>query len=290
MPVIKLIDPANGLRQPDVWVIQAHMRHPGNPRHRDEYIATKVAEHITGTVENASGPHSTEEIDPRVGVMSLNPSGEPMPDWALTLYNQHVIARDLNCECALGLPPRMLEALMRAPGTEEVQRRADEADERGGAIAGDILLDVLRQAEDDPKTASIGKAKHRLVKDLKRLKYNERNQRVVASNRAIDDRWAEFKSVAHFWAAVRLWQALNKPSDFSPQTFESMPLFLGMAEHMRARAEKLLPHGQVKPILDPFQTWRLPPELAVEIVEELPLRQIFEFAPDSLADYKARRR
>jgi hypothetical protein len=117
-----------------------------------------------------------------------------------------------------------------------------------GGLAAEILLIVLGDAEKNPKSASLRRARERVERRLveERLRGGKRTNMI--------ELWNAYSPVAHLWAAhmVTGWAG----SEF-PCAPHDLPNFLAVAEHLRQRGESFYPYRRLTPILDPATTWRV---------------------------------
>ena len=137
-----------------------------------------------------------------------------------------------------------------------------------GSVAGDILC-YMHQMEVSDIKPSVNKAVAITVEYLKDATTGE-GQTGPCSERYIRSSWEEFKPVAHFWLAFRVWQFDNGgagdqrsgPKWFSPLNVETLQSFLALAEFL-AKDVSFPPQGKRKPPIDPADFWRVPQGIAL---------------------------
>src|SRR5262249_20037643 len=108
----------------------------------------------------------------------------------------------------------------------------------------------------------------------KRTIYAFSNRRL--SERSLMERWVKFRPVAHLWASARYWDGrgvfFSTSKDVNVDWVKNPAArlqFLAVAENLRSMGESTYAHGQRrrgKPLLDPEETWKVPPDLALPSV------------------------
>jgi hypothetical protein len=140
--------------------------------------------------------------------------------------------------------------------------RPETMDYRLGELASDILVFNLVCAKDHPQLVGV----KRCIFALSTAKMSERS---------LMTRWTVYRSVAHLWAAVWLWNGSSPwyskdDIDVTWVKDQSARLqFLAMAEQLRLMGENTFAHGQrsrSQPILNPSETWKVPPDLILPAV------------------------
>jgi len=152
---------------------------------------------------------------------------------------------------------RFLELLIEAPAKSELKILRAECAKKA-LVAGNILLSFYLMRKFGVSEPSMKKAVYLCKNYAKKNKYGD-GSRMYISEAKIKECWVQYKSVSHFWAALRLHQdyLLTDASDvFSEEVF---PYFLQVAAEIyhfginfvskRARPQKA--------ILDPETCWYL---------------------------------
>ena len=119
---------------------------------------------------------------------------------------------------------RCLELLIEAPAKSELQRLRSE-NTRKAIVAGNILLSYYLMEKCGVPEPSMKKAVYLCKNYAKKNKYGD-GSRMDISEAKIRKCWEQYKSVSHFWSALRLHQdyLLTDASDvFSEEVF---PYFL----------------------------------------------------------------
>lgn len=132
-----------------------------------------------------------------------------------------------------------------------------------GMLIGEMLVCNLICARDHPGLMGI-----------KRTIYAFSNRRL--SERSLMERWVKFRPVAHLWASARYWDGrgvfFSTSKDVNVDWVKNPVArlqFLAVAEILRSMGENTYAHGQRrrgKPLLDPEETWKVPPDLALPSV------------------------
>ena len=167
------------------------------------------------------------------------------------------------------------------PSVSTVMKRAVDAAGFAGHTAGDILLYVLAAASDRPADATLRKARYLLERRNAGDK-SRRGKVRPASPAAIKAAWGAYRSVAHFYAAINLQRQRN---DLPLTYFEDMPMLLTGAECLRRRGEAFKPPGSATPVLRPDETWRIPQNLKLPVVD-IVLEGIDEWSTTRLEEYR----
>lgn len=151
------------------------------------------------------------------------------------------------------LPAEDLATLLNGPSFSDLKREAN-ALYAGGLIAGVMLRTTLSCAVHHRNLMGVNKAACIVGRMLRESGFANLGES------KIKEKWSYFRPVAHLWAAlICLEERLA-----SGQVEE----FLGLAEAYRAMGEGVfVPRSHKGPVLDPSQTWRIPPELAIQAVE-----------------------
>jgi hypothetical protein len=114
------------------------------------------------------------------------------------------------------------------------------------------LLFILRAAEHEPALASL----NRVIIGEKAA-----NRGLKSSERTLKEAWKKYTPVAHLWAAANSVASEEfRASGLEPA---KLRMFLAYAEYLRRRGEAWThPHGR-EPLLDPNETWKVPPDFAL---------------------------
>lgn len=143
-------------------------------------------------------------------------------------------------------------ALRDAPGFDEmVDRRSSRV--WPGCVAGDLLINVLQlSAEGLP--ASINRAiaiEEEYLSDIP----TAGRPGAGKNERYIRTCWADFKSVCHLWATVRVWEAQGCPDSFSPVREESIEGFLAISQALRMMGLRLQSPSRKEHLLEASEMW-----------------------------------
>ncbi len=121
-----------------------------------------------------------------------------------------------------------------------------------GIIASEKLYTIL-EIDRSGIPPSAAKAEYLIDKDgLK----SRSGKKIPSSQRSIQQAWKEYHSVAHLWAAYRIYHYLFSDDHFP---LNSPKIFLSVSEFFRRHGERITPTNQTTPYLDPSTTWK-PPE------------------------------
>ena len=242
-PELDISDGKGNLDPMAMLKILAVMVHPDSEQHRQEVLSKAQAWMIS-------------EYLPRWLAEEGRNESFIKENWGLFLEQLH--------ERLGWLSSDVFGALVSAPSAEDTIARMG-SNMFGGAVTGDMLLYMLRCAEHHPKHLSVRKAAYAMARTL--LGSTDRAGNPVNYGLStVKNSWGKYRSVAHLWAAYRLWQAEDQPSEFSPVDPEGVVGFLAISEELRRRGQacfarsQKLKHG---PILDPSITWRPPFDLAL---------------------------
>lgn len=128
-----------------------------------------------------------------------------------------------------------------------------------GSLAGDILI-YLHQMSLSGIKPSINKAIAITVDFLVGATTAAGSHGKGGSERYLREQWAEFKPVAHLWAAFRATFFTNREGGNLPGPTEEsgLPFFLAFAEWFAEVGLSIYPHGRKQPILDNSELWRVP--------------------------------
>jgi hypothetical protein len=148
--------------------------------------------------------------------------------------------------------------LFDAPDAQTVAQQSAINAAFGGTVAGLILGWTLFRAErsDTRMSASLSNAFKMIDEACKQGRW--RGGGVENLKRNI---WPTFRSVAHFWAALHIWN--DKGYDFSQlSTPSGLGLFLMTSEWFRNKGESYVPTRAKAPILEAKETWKIRPEVS----------------------------
>jgi len=144
----------------------------------------------------------------------------------------HLSQRDVSSKAAsfdVPINSRFLELLIEAPAKSELQRLRDENTKKA-VVAGNILMSFYLMQKCGIPEPSMKKAVYlcRKYANAKRNKYGD-GSRMDISEAKIRQCWEQYKSVSHFWAALKLHQdyLLTDASDVFSE--EGFPHFLQAA-------------------------------------------------------------
>ena len=74
--------------------------------------------------------------------------------------------------------------------------------------------------------------------------------KIPFNEKSIRQGWAEYKSVAHLWAAYMYWVGCDQPEKSHPISKSHLSRLLSIAEAFRNFGENHFPHGQKEPTLN----------------------------------------
>lgn len=164
---------------------------------------------------------------------------------------------------------------LESPSLEQVIEKINSS-LYGGITSGLILFKINQLSHHYNKGGGINKAIH-LLENL----YEGMN--AASSPRTIKYAWADFKSVAHFWAAY--WHFLDFEKSeadsiewlLGPTLRKSLPLFLGYSEYFRDFGENHFANRALKnPTLNPKESWTLPEGFPIEKITEYSVPELDE--------------
>lgn len=185
-----------------------------------------------------------------------------LKDWYLVVME----LGKLDCQ----LPPEALRAFARPESIASCCVKY-QSNISSGCAAGDMLRFALSCADHPSEwPVSVRQSAKMVAESYEQARYPS-GKHVRAGERKILAAWKKYKSVAHLWAAFRCWlDDLRKDPAVTPWEPSRLPNFLGLAEAFRQRCEMIFaPAQKLKrgPILNPSETWRLPPDLRVPVWE-----------------------
>lgn len=194
-----------------------------------------------------------------------------------------------------GPPPQsVLKDIVEAPSYEEVMVDLKRVRQEGGYAAGSILWFVLTCKHNHPSyTPSLNKAW-----DVLAVAWSTAKAKRASSVSSLKKSWAEFKTVAHFWAAHDIF-ASAKPEGGDLRTFADLMwsreegnlflAFLSTADSIARQASEIVPHSQKSPLVSVPDLW-MPPS---DLLERSPARGVdivpAPLPPEQLALLRARR-
>lgn len=149
----------------------------------------------------------------------------------------------------------------------------------GITTTGQILREVFKLAQTDPKHASINHVMKALLdKRSAGAATEEHPPRMRISKRRLWDIWRDWKSAAHLCAAFCDWvddrrgRSDDSLSLLDPTWLDTLPNFLFRAEEYRIWGEahespkrRNFRKAETKPILDSATTWKPPDDLKLAI-------------------------
>lgn len=175
---------------------------------------------------------------------------------ALIKTSKEVFGEDLRVVADADL---MLSVAQAPDAIQTVEQSAKDA-AFGGAVAGYVLgWTIFRSALPETRdTASLGAA-FRMIEEAC-AKGRWRGGGVDNLKQNI---WPKYRSVAHLWAALQVWNDLNAGSAW-PISPNGLYHFLMMAEWLRVKGEALRPlHARPNErILNSEETWKIRPEVS----------------------------
>ncbi|NJL26713.1 MAG: hypothetical protein HC897_01990 [Thermoanaerobaculia bacterium] len=248
-PVLPISDGNGNLDEWAAAKVYAAMIYPTDPEAREQFQADSVGLGIKQRlVDSFVRDGFTEETI--------------LKDWHLVVMG----LGKLDCQ----LPPEALRAFAR-PESIASCRVKYQSIISSGCAAGDILRFALSCADHPSEwPVSVRQSAKMVAESYEQARYPS-GKHVRAGERTILATWEKYKSVAHLWAAFRCWlDDLRKDPAVTPWEPSRLPNFLGLAEAFRQRCEMIFaPAQKLKrdPILNPSETWRLPPDLRVPVWE-----------------------
>ena len=151
------------------------------------------------------------------------------------------------------LPVEDLTVMLNGPSFSDLSREANSL-HTGGLIAGLMLRTILSCAVHHRDLMGVNNAARIVGKMLRESGFADLGES------KIKEKWSYFKPVAHLWAAL-----IDFEERLAPGQVEE---FLGGAEAYRAMGERVfVPRSHRGPILDPSQSWRIPPGLTIQVAE-----------------------
>lgn len=164
---------------------------------------------------------------------------------------------DANDDDLFNLNAKSIKLLVNAPSFKDFKLKSIEITKEA-IVAGDILGSIYLMDKFKLPEPSLNKAYFVSQKFGKKNKYGDGTPMAV-SERYVKERWAKYKTVAHFWAAWRI----NQDYPIAPQSeifSESFNLFLELAKELENFGLNYVPlrARPKKPILDSESTWLLP--------------------------------
>ncbi|NJL26399.1 MAG: hypothetical protein HC897_00300 [Thermoanaerobaculia bacterium] len=235
------LDPMVGFK------VFAVMTHPSDEDKRREVIAkawlNSAIEEVPKSLESAG--LDDEDVDDGLGFIIAG-----------TDQYSGMMSRDV------------LEAILTGPSIDAALKQMN-ANAFDGAVAGDMLLFMLSCSIHNPEHMSFRKAAFIVSRTIMGSKDQAGNGQNCGES-TMKMAWGRFKTVAHLWAAYRLWELdCEKDPRCSPFEPEGLITFLAMAEELRRFGTSSFAHSQKeknRPILDPATTWRTPSRLILPSV------------------------
>ena len=158
------------------------------------------------------------------------------------------------------LDAKSLKLIINAPSYEKFKLNSIQITKEA-VVAGDVLASIYLMDKFKLPEPSLNKAFFISQEFAKKNKYGDGTPMAI-SERYVKERWARYKSVAHFWAAWRLNQ--NYPITSQQKIFsEGFLLFLELAKELENFGLNYVPlraKPQI-PLLEFESTWRLPNEI-----------------------------
>jgi hypothetical protein len=177
--------------------------------------------------------------------------------------------------------------LAQAPNVHEGLLRARERF-FPGVLAGSILLRTIQLAVSD-LSYSVNKAVDLMIRSLNEI--NDGKKRGSCSERTLWDAWMDYKSVAHLWAAYLTEDPnLEQSTLLIPLQGIKLSRFFAGVGYFHQIGTQLCAKGQVKPVLDPSETWRCPPDLRVSSKLSLSISRLDDSLVEIAKQYRAPKR
>lgn len=255
VPVIELLDNSGNFLDLAQYYLLGKMYFPNNDDRVKDFVtsitlwAAEKAKHDPNKVSHVSG--AINQID-------------GLSDEEKTTIIDQVIDKSIyNSVQPMLFPFGGFSAIRHC--CESMPVTEEETDDRivRALITGWLLEHAISINDNYPPT-SMNKAVFVMENLLENLNFG--NIKSGKSDRVIWAGWKEFKSVAHFWAAARIWSQEIFPEDplswlLNPNMF--FP-FLRVVRWYYDKGVSAFPQGQNRPILDPKIAWRVPDELIIE--------------------------
>ena len=177
-------------------------------------------------------------------------------------------------EAGEDVPLSFVKILLEAPSFENI---TNDFTKKGkyGCIAGDVLLYIFRLKKIGA-VPSVRKAMFILRESYKASDGIgiDKARRTPLNEISFRKYWNEFKPVAHFWAAFRVFETMRERDSECPIPFdtENLSLFLAHTEFFRNFGESNMAERVHMPTLNPDETWRVPddyplPSASVDVSE-----------------------
>jgi hypothetical protein len=194
---------------------------------------------------------------------------------------------DLSERDRLEITKGTLDLLISAPPAEELDSKAKGAIKQG-AIVGDILSAVYLMHHFELSEPSKKKAIYCAQRYAEETLYGDDSVMPIG-DRTLEKYWSKFKTVAHYWAAWRLYQTFESPEGDKSPFFDELPLLLNISAGLYEFGRNFVPARANPPraILDAPDMWE-PPSFAAPYyleADEAPARLLaylkdYEVAPD----------
>jgi hypothetical protein len=132
---------------------------------------------------------------------------------------------------------------------------------KGGLIAADALLFILRNAEmDNANEATLNKALNKLEPVIQQ-NYGK-DKPIPRNKRDMQKAWKDFQPAAHLWAATRVVSIMQQKGDSC-----SVADHLAIAEELRKRGEAHTPIRTDRHTLKSEETWKVAPDIKLPPVD-----------------------
>jgi hypothetical protein len=169
-----------------------------------------------------------------------------------------------------------------------------------GVVAGNVLNCLFNLVDANVLEPSLRKAFYIVQHDFSETTTHN-GEKIACSDMTLREAWKKFKSVAHLWAAYDDLLSLlgikklrgsadnnNKPpEELFKISIEMFPLFLAASEQYRKFGESYVSSRDLKPVIDPGNTWKIHPSYPLPEVK-LTNKEITPWMRNLLENYTHR--
>jgi hypothetical protein len=262
------------------------------------------------SIGNEDGSLSDHDFH-TVWAFMVHPRSEESRHQFLARMYERVVAKlqpDLEAEVLAELPPDLVSAtvgmvlgqwlqplggfqrLTSAPSATDAYLRM-YGSVWPGSVSGDMLI-YMHRMKVSRIEPSVNKAVAIAVDYLKRATTPTGAPGRGASERYVRKQWAEYKSVAHLWAAFRAILFVNLKGGKLPEmtSEEGFPLFLAFSEWFAQEGLSIYPHNQKLPVLDSVELWRVPARVRARLAPlQVAWGPLPDWAVEVLGRYRAKK-
>lgn len=169
--------------------------------------------------------------------------------------------RGLDDDAVMAVPVRQILAALTGPGLQGLSEQVADLAVKA-QMAGDLLLRLLQQHEKGLPARVKAERKVQEVEWKSATKFD--GNKVKASESTLKTAWADFRSVAHLWAAQRYFVGLVGAEAFKGLIMSKPHSFLVVGMDLLARAVEVPSQddsGTRATLLTIDEAWTAPPEL-----------------------------